>query len=333
VTTGDACYRGCVRALAVAGVVLIAVLVAIGSRVEAQAASATPVRLVLVSPPAELEAAVRAALAPWRVAIIVEPGEPPRDAATAAVVAERHRANAVAWVDVGSMRVFEPGATDLVARPVDEIDEASAASLALTLKTLLRLPPLPPEPEPEPLPVEPAPAVIRAAAPRRAWPWRLSAMAGARARSEGVEPRLTVIGERRIGPIAVAVSGSLGQGHDIVSADFRGTWRDTVGGVAILLPIERAGWRLAAGAGLSLHVVTLDGAFTGNNDSPGDHRDLGLGIDGEIEIVRRWGRLGVGVRACASAVSFRDRVATRGSNAVDVAPAEGEVGVVGAFSF
>jgi hypothetical protein len=294
-------------------------------------ATAALVRVVLVAPPAALESAVRAALAPWRVVIIIESAAPPRDAADAAVIAERTRASAVAWVAPGWMLIFEPGAAELVVRPADDMDDATAASLALTLKTLLRLPPLPPEPEPEP--PAPAPVAVVTRAPPRRPPWRLGAGAGLRVRSAGSEPRLSVTGQRRLGPIALAVGGSLGSGHDIASASFRGTWDETVVRAALLLPLERGRWRLAPGVGVSWHQAALVGEFQGNAGEAVDSADVGLGADAELELTWNLGPLAAGASVTGSFVAFRDRFVTRGSNAVDLSPLEVEVGVVVAASF
>jgi hypothetical protein len=296
-----------------------------------------PVRVVLLGPPGELEAAVRAALAPWRVAIIVEPPAIPGDVGAAAAIADQHQANAVAWVDRGSLVVFERSEPDLVRRPAEPLDEATAASLALTLKTLLRLPPEPPPPppEPEPAPVAPPPTPMATPAPPRPRPWRLTAVVGARLRSAGtLEPRLAVRGERALGPIAAALSLAVGTGVDVDSADYSGTWTDSAAAAALVVPFAIGDWRLAPGAGLSVHRTVIDGAFQGNGgDGEATRTETNLGVDGELELARGWGLLSAGVRLGASFVPYRQDFQTRGSNVFEVSALELEIAAAAAIAF
>jgi hypothetical protein len=323
-----------VRALAVGVVVVLAGTGA--ARADEQPA---PVRIVLLGPPAELEEAVRAALAPWRVAVIVEAPAVPGDARAAAAIADQHRANAVAWVDRGALVVFERSEPDLVRRPAEPLDDATAAALALTLKTLLRLPPEPPppppEPEPEPAPGPPPAVATPAPVPPPERPWRFTIAAGVRLRSEGSgEPRLTVRGERALGPIAIALAATVGSGVTVDSADYRGTWTDSALGAALVMPLPVAGWRLAPGAGLSVHRTVIDGAFQGNGgDGEASRTETNLGVDGEVEVARAWGLVSAGVRLVGSFVPYRQDFQTRGSNVFEVSPLELEIAAAAAISF
>jgi hypothetical protein len=316
---------------------LVGVMVMLAASAPARAdEQPAPVRVVLLGPPGELEAAVRAALAPWRVVILVEPPVIPGDIGAAAAIADQHQANAVAWVDRGSLVVFEHSEPELVRRPAEPLDEATAASLALTLKTLLRLPPEPPPPPPEPALVAPAPAVAApAATPPRPRPWRVTAAVGARLRSAGtLEPRLTVRGERALGPVAAALSLAVGTGVDVDSADYRGTWTDSAAGAALVVPVAVGSWRIAAGPGLSVHRTVIDGEFQGNGgDGEATRTETNLGIDGELEVARGWGPISAGVRLGASFVPYRQDFLTRGSNVFEVSPLELEIAAAAAIAF
>jgi hypothetical protein len=316
-----------------AALVGVMVVLATGATAHADEQPA-PVRVVLLGPPAELEAAVRAALAPWRVAIVVTAPAVPGDIGAAAAIADQHRASAVAWVDRGSLVVFGRSEPDLVRRPAEPLDEATAASLALTLKTLLRLPPEPPPPPPAPEPVVEVPAVVAPALPR-ARPWRLTAAAGARLRSEGsLEPRLTVRGERALGPVAAALSIAVGTGVDVDSADYLGTWTDSAAGAALVVPVAVGVWRIAPGAGLSVHRTVIDGAFQGNGgDGEASRTETNLGVDGELEVARGWGLLSAAVRLGASFVPYRQDFQTRGSNVFEVSALELEIAAAAAIAF
>ena len=321
--------------------IVIVGIVAAGSPVRAEQAAMAqptapvaheaPVRLLLLTPPLVFEQAVRAALAPWRVVVVVEHAPPPGDATAAEEIADQHRANAVAWMTPRNMVVYDYQTDELVERPIEapggeaaEMDDVSAAALALTLKTLLRLPPEPPPPDPPP-PV----AVVVAAPPRPAW--RLGLLGGLRLRGDRTEPRFTIVGERRLGPAAAALWVSFGGGFDVDSGGFVGSWSETAGGVAALLPLERGAWRVTPGVGASLHRTSMDGEFrgggNGNDDPELPVTATDAGFDAELGATWRWRFVGAGARMAASYVLGREGFATRGNNQVEVAAVEVELGL------
>jgi hypothetical protein len=126
----------------------------------AATASAEPTaRVVLVDPDPELQRAVATALAPWRLELIVDPT--PVDAGTVSERADAQSARFVVWREGSDLIVFDRDRGEAEHREASTgaLDPVAAAAAALTVKTLMRLPPEPPpEPEPEPpvvLPVEP----------------------------------------------------------------------------------------------------------------------------------------------------------------------------------
>jgi hypothetical protein len=110
--------------------------------------------LVMVSPPPELDAAVRTSLAPWRVKIIVvemASGSP-------AELALAQGAGFVVWADDDELVLWDAGAGVGERRDIPpDLDDANAAALALSIKTWMHLgaPPVetdeiePPPPPPD----------------------------------------------------------------------------------------------------------------------------------------------------------------------------------------
>ncbi|HUQ04932.1 MAG TPA: hypothetical protein VM261_20660 [Kofleriaceae bacterium] len=99
-------------------------------------ATASAETLVMVSPPPELDAAVRTSLAPWRVQIIVvqlASGSP-------AELALAQGAGFVVWADDDELVLWDAGAGVGERRDIPaEMDDANAAALALSIKTWMHL--------------------------------------------------------------------------------------------------------------------------------------------------------------------------------------------------
>jgi len=338
-----------VRSVA-AALIVVAAVAGVASADAGVARADEPVRLVLVSPPEPLEAAVRAALKPWRVVIIVERPTAPVDAATTNGLVLRHHANAIAWIEKGQLVVVDRDG-EVTRRPAKKIDDASAAALALTVKTMLRLPanpppPLPEEPPPPPTTITvrvPVPVVVRPPPP----PWRLELVTGGRVRlDQASEVRVTAIGERAIGPISAVVLAAAGPGlrnDEHQERRFSGSWSDLVVGAGARLPL----WpfhpdvRVAPGAGLSLHVTHLDGSFrSGNMDVLVDSGYVpSVGIDGEVGMSWTIGPASFGGRLAATYFPVRQEYTTQKRPQQDeqvvytTAHLEAELGVLLAISF
>lgn len=113
------------------------------------AAPAAAARLALVDGAEAplLQRAVAEALAPWGIEVVDWPsGRPTEDAGPLLVLAEDLARNAnaryVVWREGGQLHVLDASIGRREARPVEAWpqDEASSMALALTIKTLLRLP-------------------------------------------------------------------------------------------------------------------------------------------------------------------------------------------------
>ncbi|HMI92489.1 MAG TPA: hypothetical protein VK509_14040, partial [Polyangiales bacterium] len=125
----------------------LALAAVLGTRVQAQ--DAAP-RVALVEPGSELEAAARAALEPWGVELAIVSGPSPGATApdsneAARALASAHGASAVVWVSEHegghALWVYDLATHHLIERALatgPPFDGATAAAVALSLKTLLR---------------------------------------------------------------------------------------------------------------------------------------------------------------------------------------------------
>ncbi|HSS01186.1 MAG TPA: hypothetical protein VLM79_29210, partial [Kofleriaceae bacterium] len=142
------------RALAARAVAIAAVL---GWLAVADASPAASQRVVLADADPELRHAVEQVLAPWHLAVVIE-GPPPTDTAMAEQRADADTARFVVWRDGEQLVVYdrELGSTERRDSRSGVLDAPTAAAAALTIKTMMRLPPPPEVPARAP-PAEPAP--------------------------------------------------------------------------------------------------------------------------------------------------------------------------------
>ena len=181
----------------------------------ASTAEAREGRVVAIDVDPRVADALVVALSPWSLTVVRTPGPTPAadlDAATARAraVASDQQAGAVVWIAPprppdphATLWVYDAQTLELAVRPLtvsEPFDDAGAAAVALSVKTVLRASPLaapepPPEPELPPLPPAPRPPVPVMTAPPSPAPqraWRLETTLGVRAptgASAEVEPR------------------------------------------------------------------------------------------------------------------------------------------------
>jgi hypothetical protein len=134
--------------------VVLAILVTF---VGAAAASPTTTRVVLADPDPELQRALVDSLAPWRLEVIVD-APAPANTEQAEARARAKDARFVVWRRDGDLVVFdrERGAAEHREGTRGKLDVPGATAAALTVKTLMRLPP----PATIDLTIAPNPAVV-----------------------------------------------------------------------------------------------------------------------------------------------------------------------------
>lgn len=211
----------------------VAVAVVLVMLASATAFADGTMRVLLADADPELQRAVRAALAPWKLDVLIEDVHP-TDATHAQMIGDAQTARFVVWREDGELVVLdrERGAAEHRAAPAGPLDPASAAAAALTVKTLMRLPPPPPQVAEAP-PVDTPPAATIAAPPDDASGVELRVQGGVATRvARGEQNELggrasaaVLVKPARI-PLRIGVAGELGTGSDVQGAGFKGTWRD-----------------------------------------------------------------------------------------------------------
>jgi len=205
-------------------------------------------RVVLADPDPELLRAVTSTLAPWRLEVIVDP-DPPANTGDAQHRADARSARFVVWRRDGDLVVFdrERGAAEHREGRTGTLDPIEAASAALTVKTLMRLPP------PE----------AAGARPRDAGPsLRVAAGLASRFSSPGIDARFS--GGLTLEPWSTrgwgfGVAGDFGTAIDLQEAGFRGSWSDWAILAVASYRYEPAPWRVEPFIALGFTRSTLDG--------------------------------------------------------------------------
>ncbi len=170
-------------------------------------------RVVLVDPDPELLRAMTTALQPWKLEVIVDAS--PIDEIGATERADALRARFVVWRSGKDLVVFDRERGDAQHRDVaaGALDPVDAASAALSVKTLMRLPP--PEEMDRPPPPTSGPEL------------RVQVGTAARIASGQISGRL--VGTVMVKPIAALRVGAMvdaGTRDEFKIASFTGTWSD-----------------------------------------------------------------------------------------------------------
>jgi hypothetical protein len=318
-------------------------LVALGAVVAPTPAHAEAERVVLAGVPDNLADATSTVLVPWHIEIVrtgqhltADPDQARRDARS---MAARDRAGAVVWLaptpQGPTLWVYDASSQQVLSRPLASappFDEPMAASVALSIKTMLRhssvAPPAeriaaPAEPiaapaEPIAPPAEPiaAPAEpIAPPGPRALRPYMLSARASLRLpappldpEEPGVEPRLglgaTWWPAFVPGRHGVGIEVELGPGLFVSKSGFRGRFHDVTASLAVHRHITLGQWlggraAIVPALGLGLHITRLTGELQSERGSAGITHVI-PSADAGIDVRARLSRVfevGAGLRA------------------------------------
>jgi hypothetical protein len=254
---------------------IVAVLLVAGAPRRAAADDGAPLVLVLGDRP-ELAHALHVALSPWGLEVRASADPPPADLAAAERLARDDGAKALVWVvpvaGTAVLYVFDVTNRQLLVRALvsaPPFDDARAAAVALTVKTVLRLGTLAPKEQrvdehSTAAAAATPPAQPPAIRPASAGPWlRLESGLALRI-DDQAEPRSIVglaLAPQR-GRLSVDLSLSLGPGVVIDAPSFAGRHTGTTLGASVR-------WRATSGrvwfeplAGLALTRATLDGVAT-----------------------------------------------------------------------
>jgi hypothetical protein len=234
--------------------------------------------VALVNPDAALEEAVIAALVPWRLDVIAVRGDGPgatmpASSTQARAIADRLGVGAVVWISVGddgcALWVYDSDGDRVVARRLvspPPFDDATAAAVALSIKTLLRNSAVAPIEERNALPS----ARSTAALPAREATLRFESLGGARARdteAETLEPRLGVaVSWWPLQRFGGALGVSAGPGLSVDDPRFIGRYTDTAVSASVRARVDLgARFRVTPELGSSIHLTELDGALLVND--------------------------------------------------------------------
>lgn len=229
-----------------------------GDAVSAPSASR---RVVLADPDPELRHAMEQVLAPWHLEVVIE-AAPPTDTAMAQQRADADTARFVVWRDGEQLVVYdrELGFVERRDSRSGMLDPPTAAAAALTIKTMMRLPP-PPEPEPEP-----APAIVTTrVAPEPSLEVRIQAGVATRiARGTTTDVSARFGGVAQIRPIAdwglrIGIAGDGGPAMGVQRAGFKGTWREWAILGVLSWTYATDGWEIEPHAGAGVRRSILDG--------------------------------------------------------------------------
>jgi hypothetical protein len=250
--------------------------------VRAAPARAEAERVVLAGVPDNLAEATRTVLVPWHIEIVRtdQPLAPDPDRARrdARHVAGRTRAGAVVWLAPSTtgyaLWVYDTSSKQAHARPLASappFDEPTAASVALSIKTMLRMssvaPPAerlpPPRPRPGP-PLRPF-AVLARASLRKSLP-------APDPDERGVEPRLGLGATwwpAFLSGVGASLELELGPGLSVFKSGLRGELADVTARVAAHWRVAWLDGRVALvpGLGLGLHITRLTGELQSDRGS------------------------------------------------------------------
>lgn len=263
-------------------------------------------RVVLADGDAELHRAVEHALAPWHLAVVIE-GPPPTDAADAQERADRDTARFVVWRAGDQLVVYdrELGTTERRASRAGALDPPTAAAAALTIKTMMRLPP---PPDPAEVQVDDGVVPAYAAPAPTADPWlRVAASAAVRIAhgdTTDVSPRVVAALEVRPWrePWWLGVAGDVGPALEVSQAGFTGTWSQWALHAVVGRTIAFEAWELEPELAIGLRHSSLDGT-----DKDTARSETATLADGTAGAWARWryggwtfgGRVAVGVTLSA----------------------------------
>jgi hypothetical protein len=241
-------------------------LVALTSSARAQAPEEEAARrLVLVAMPESVHTATAVALDPWAIPVDTSEAAPPASNAEASEIAHEHGATTVAWLDHGELVIYddERGVSERHAA-ADPLDDAAAASIALSIKTSMRRPDDP----------EDTPAVVVVAVPTpmpvaehpRFSPHVLAQIGGALPLGANDTPAMLRVAGRfsldlpQVPRLAVTAGVEAGPAAPVEDDVMSGSYRDIAiaAGVEWRHPVGHAVWLVPSLSG-TVHFTHLGG--------------------------------------------------------------------------
>ncbi len=297
----------------------------------ARGARAAPARdrVVLADPDPELLLAVKSALAPWKLEVLVD-RSPPADELEAEARADALRARFVVWRRGSALVVLDRdrGSTEERETAAGALDAVDAAAAALTVKTLMRLPPPPPDEEPPPIEpgAPPRPELRAQAALATRVALGSSAQVGGRLIAAVLVRPLPQL-EWRLG-----LAGDLGSSSTVQRAGFKGTWSDWAVLAVTSWTFHREVWEIEPQLGAGLARSSLEGIEM--SEGRREAATLGL-VRAGVSVRRRLGRWTLGGTAGLDLVLGTPTYTRFGSSAeiFEVPAFAAAIGILGGADF
>lgn len=294
-------------------------------------------RLVLVRVDEPLPHAITVAVEPWSVDVVLSAEGAPKDDdhAAAGALARATRAEILVWIGEGAngraLFVYDVAARRMTSTPLPRpLDDANAASVALTLKTLLRTsavgpdapPPVVPPPAPPPSPPPTIPPPTPAIAPRRVWlDAGMSARLGASSAAVA-EPRFAFSAAYFPSWFGAGVDLSFGPGTPVSTGGLSGRLNDLDATLGARARFERGRLVAVPFLGVGVHAFILSatvgaGRADATRVNPAAHAGALLGVrvatgvvlalHASVGVLGRWQEVRVdGARAFSDAPAFVD---------------------------
>ena len=237
--------------MSVTGRVLAAIIVLASGHAVAEDRA----RVVIADGDPELARAIERALLPWQFEVVIEP------IAMTETAAATYDARFVVWREGDQLVVFDRQ-TNLAERREarsGRFDPVEAAAAALTVKTMMRLPPPPAEPPVDEVPVEPL--VDEPGPSVRFQAGVVGRLARGSQTDLGVRTALAIMVRPARWGLRVGVAGELGTAADVSGgAGFKGDWTDwSVAGLASwTFDLDPVALEPFAGAGIAR--IAFDGS-------------------------------------------------------------------------
>jgi hypothetical protein len=305
--------------------------------------------IVLVNPPALLEEATSKALVAWQLRLrsieAVVPSESmpgARDSAQA--LSATYQARAVVWLtsndDGPALWVYDADDDRVAVRKLSvtpPFDEASAASVALSIKTLLMHSNT--APAEERFGAEPNSTILEEPVARATMPaamtWFFEAQGSGRhslANDDSLEMRVALGISRLVGPMEVGAALVLGPGRTIAAPEFRGHYSDIAFATHLRYPMHWGSWSLTPSVGASLHATKISGTLSENNRVVAASRE-NPSLAAGVFATRSWERIRFGIGVRTDLFLRSQRYLVKDEPVLDLPTADVEVGTYVALPF
>lgn len=302
--------------------------------------------IVLVNPPALLEEATSKALVAWELSLRSIQAELPSQSMPGArdgaqILSATHQARAIVWLtsndDGPALWVYDAEDDRVAVRKLSvtpPFDEASAAAVALSIKTLLMHSHTAPQEErfgAAELGAGSEPRIL----PSQTMTWFFEAQGLVRhslAHDESLELRVELGVNRVLNPVEVAASVVLGPGRTIADRGLRGHYSDIEFATHVRYPMQWKHWTFSPGLGAAMHATKISGTLSESNKVVSARR-FNPSLAAHAFVIRDLAPIRVGFGVQSSFFLRSQRYLVAGRPVLDLPTLDLEVGTYVALPF